>query len=278
MTEAQVQLFNKDALEFFNESERSRVHMILADPPYGFAKMNMQWKASDRRNITVGQTVKNLTAGMAFKPEQASVACEQFLSFARGMRKIIVPGGFCIIFASPRLSHGYARALELCGFAIRDSLIWLHNEGHFKAASLSHFGLHTSRRVPQPRPMFETIILAQALPPIKLTQLWTNFKTGLMAERNLKNESVSNTFVYAKPSAAEKTAGGNHPTQKPVELLKDLIHCFSIEGQVVCDPFMGSGSTGCAAQEINRDFIGVEIDPQFFNIASKRLKYEMKHD
>lgn len=63
-----------------------------------------------------------------------------------------------------------------------------------------------------------------------------------------------------------------HPTQKPVELLKYLIEKSSNENDTVLDPFMGSGSTGVAAKELNRNFIGIELDEKYFNIAKERIK------
>lgn len=62
-----------------------------------------------------------------------------------------------------------------------------------------------------------------------------------------------------------------HPTQKPVDLIKRIIEKFSDEGQVVLDAFMGSGTTGVACMEINRDFIGIELDEKYFEIAKERL-------
>lgn len=66
-----------------------------------------------------------------------------------------------------------------------------------------------------------------------------------------------------------------HPTQKPVELMKILIENSSNEGDVVCDMFMGSGSTGVACIESNRKFIGCEIDLDFYTIAEDRIKSEV---
>lgn len=70
-------------------------------------------------------------------------------------------------------------------------------------------------------------------------------------------------------NSKEKTI---HPTQKPVKLLKYLIETYSNEGETVLDNCMGSGSTGVAAVELGRDFIGYELDQQFFEIAESRIK------
>ena len=63
-----------------------------------------------------------------------------------------------------------------------------------------------------------------------------------------------------------------HPAQKPVELFKSLILDSSHPGDLVFDPFMGSGTTGVAAVQLGRRFIGCEIDPVYFAIAEKRIK------
>ncbi len=62
-----------------------------------------------------------------------------------------------------------------------------------------------------------------------------------------------------------------HPTQKPIELLKHLIRSFTEEGDLVLDFTMGSGSTGVACKELNRSFVGIEMDETYYNISSRRM-------
>lgn len=69
----------------------------------------------------------------------------------------------------------------------------------------------------------------------------------------------------------KKTGNNLHPTEKPVDMLEYLISKFSNAGDVVLDPFMGSGSTGVACMNTNREFIGCEIDEGYFSVAEKRL-------
>lgn len=63
-----------------------------------------------------------------------------------------------------------------------------------------------------------------------------------------------------------------HPTEKPIELMKLYIENSSNENDMVLDPFMGSGSTGIAAKLLNRKFIGIELDDNYFEIAKKRIE------
>jgi site-specific DNA-methyltransferase (adenine-specific) len=82
---------------------------------------------------------------------------------------------------------------------------------------------------------------------------------------NINNMGDKNFFEI--PNIKGKT----HPTEKPVDLLKIFIENSSKEGQIVLDPFMGTGSTGAAAKLSNRKFIGIEIDEKYFKIAEARL-------
>lgn len=70
--------------------------------------------------------------------------------------------------------------------------------------------------------------------------------------------------------------GKLHPTQKPTMLMQIMIANSSNEGDIVLDPFMGSGSTGIASKILNRKFIGIEIDKKYFDIAENRIKNEYK--
>ena len=63
-----------------------------------------------------------------------------------------------------------------------------------------------------------------------------------------------------------------HPTQKPVALLEYLIKTYTNEGETVLDNCMGSGSTGVACKNLNRKFIGIELDENYFNIAKERIE------
>lgn len=67
---------------------------------------------------------------------------------------------------------------------------------------------------------------------------------------------------------------GVHPAQKPVKLLERFIRVSSSENDLILDPFMGSGSTGVACKNLNRNFIGIEMDKTYFGIAKNRIENE----
>ena len=100
------------------------------------------------------------------------------------------------------------------------------------------------------------------------------------------SEGKRETFVQKKtgyPKSIQNFKPSNigkvHPTQKPVALMEYLIKTYTNEGETVLDFTMGSGTTGCACANLNRDFIGIEMDLDYFNIALKRIEdaYKANH-
>lgn len=86
--------------------------------------------------------------------------------------------------------------------------------------------------------------------------------------KNINNLGTKNILEINNILGGKKT----HPTEKPVELNKILIENSSNEGDVILDPFMGSGSSGVACKELNRNYIGIEIDERYFDIAKSRIQ------
>ena len=82
----------------------------------------------------------------------------------------------------------------------------------------------------------------------------------------------SNGVQVLRKRDPQDFSGNNHPTVKPIELMKYLIRLITPPGGVVLDPFNGSGSTGCAAVELGYEYIGCELDPAYVAIAEKRIE------
>jgi site-specific DNA-methyltransferase (adenine-specific) len=90
--------------------------------------------------------------------------------------------------------------------------------------------------------------------------------------------SAARFFYCAKASKSERNFGlpegttNKHPTVKPLSLIEYLIKLISVEGAVVLDPFMGSGTTGIACTRLGRKFVGYELDTDSFSISTTRLQ------
>lgn len=94
--------------------------------------------------------------------------------------------------------------------------------------------------------------------------MWTSFNGAIrqfrwmwqrMLQENMKNKEIR-----------------QHPTQKPIPLMKWIIQNYSKENDLILDPFLGSGTTAVACQELGRRFIGIEISEKYCQIARERLR------
>ena len=128
----------------------------------------------------------------------------------------------------------------------------------------------------------ENIVVFYRKKPTYNPQMWQSTPyTGFSSDTSVigevygsvksKHRSNPSGTRYPKTIIKCKQEKGYHPTQKPVQLMEYLIKTYSNEGDVILDPCMGSGTTGVAALTLNRQFIGIERDDKYFEIAKQRI-------
>ena len=112
-------------------------------------------------------------------------------------------------------------------------------------------------------------------PYSELKPINIKYRTELQERYKAENPTVFNLWEGNKYKSNilkySKDYGGFHPTQKPILLLEDLIKTYTNEGDLVVDLTMGSGSVGVACKNTNRDFIGIELDKNYYDIAQARM-------
>lgn len=156
--------------------------------------------------------------------------------------RVLKPGGGMVIFNSWLNLRSIANACEDNGLTVKDVLRWEKNN-------------------PMPRNRDRRYIVDYEF------ALWV-VKKGKWTFNRQDEKYQRPKFVYPVPNGKKRV----HPTQKPVELMEELIKIHSNENDIVLDPFMGSGSTGVAALNLGRKFIGIELDDKYFDIAKSRLE------
>ena len=103
---------------------------------------------------------------------------------------------------------------------------------------------------------------------------YPNQKKGGKLRCNPLGKNPTDVWVIPKVTSGTNRSSKervNHPAQTPLQLVSTCISAFSNEGDTVLDLFMGSGTTGVACKNLNRDFIGIELDETYFNIAKERI-------
>ena len=162
-----------------------------------------------------------------------------------------------------------------CGFNLHDTMIW--NKGGFSAV-----GSLVSRYAP----VFEYMFVwskgsLNTFNPLKDrknkhsgknasgTIRQTDGSTKPMSKNMVINEYGQRFNIWDQSPQRQK---GGHPAPFPLNLAEDHIKSWSNEGDLVFDPFLGSGTTGVAAKNLGRSFIGIELDPTYFQIAKGRIE------
>ena len=275
-------LYNSDCLKKLDELNSNSVHLVITDPPYFIDGMGDDWDDTKLNNRVKEGVIKGLPSGMKFDTNQALQLELYMTRVFRKIYSVLMPGGFAAVFSFPRLSFSMGSALDNVGFEIRDMLIW-KRDAQTKAFSQDHFVKKMKisdeakkkilkqidgKKTPQLRPQFECIQLAQKPKEGTYVENWLKYKVGLMSPNETLFEGFPGNIIDVPK---EKNGEINHFTVKPVKVMQQLIRLFSSEGQTVLDPFMGSGTTGLAALEEKRHFIGYEINQDYYDVARKRI-------
>lgn len=285
---AYVNLIEGDARVAMEALPDESIHMVLTDPPYFIDGLDTDWKKGGSDAVKGTGSVGGLPVGMKFDPKQG-LALQAFMGqVSKEWMRLLMPGGFALVFSQPRLAHRIAVAMEDAGFEIRDQICWrFTNRAQFKAFKQDHFVVRMNipqaekrdlirsmggRRTPQLRPQFEAVILAQKPKIGTFVENWQRYEVGLMdAASTLDTKVPANVMTCEKPTGDERGATNGHLTPKPVKLLEHMIELFTKPGQTVLDCFLGSGSTAVAAVRTRRNCIGIEIKPEYIEIAKQRI-------
>ena len=122
------------------------------------------------------------------------------------------------------------------------------------------------------------------LPPTKCWLVWdkengdNDFADAELAWTNLNKAVRLKRYLWNGMLRANKEPRGEHPTQKPIGIMEWCISHLPDGTQTILDPFMGSGTTGVAAVKMGRNFIGIEREPKYFDIACQRIENAQRQE
>ncbi len=102
----------------------------------------------------------------------------------------------------------------------------------------------------------------------------------MLSQRFVFANSVQNLFYayIVTHLTNQRDRDARHPTEKPTPLMAELLVDFTDQGQTILDPFKGSGTTGIACARMGRRFIGIELDPKYFDVACERIEKAYAQD
>ncbi len=291
-------ILNGDCIELIKEMADNSVHLILSDIPYGIGVEEWDVLHNNTNSAFLGSSPAQEKAGSVFKKRgkplngwseaDKRIPLEYYewcMKWAGDWLRVLKPGGSVFIFAGRRLAHRCISAMEDSGFIYKDMISWEKETAPHRAQRVSlvyerrqdeeNAKKWVGWRLGNLRPLFEPILWF--MKPYKLGgTLADNIVEHGVGAYNY-NAWIEYNYLSSNMIKVSSSAGdhGMHPTQKPVSLMESLIKLTTQEGQVVLDPFCGSGSTLVAAKNLNRKYIGIEYSEEFYAIAKARL--EMKN-
>lgn len=283
-----------DSLQILKSMDDNFVDAIVSDIPYGISYEEWDVLHSNTNSALLGASVAQIKAGGIFKhrgkplngwSEADKKIAKEYQTWcgcwASDWLRVLKPGASAFVFAGRRMAPRCICALEDAGFTFKDMIAWIKDKAPHRAQRVSVIFNRRGDveneekwrgwRVGNLRPIFEPILWF--VKPYTLGgTLADNIRDYGVGGFNDKawqnyNENRSNTIQVTSKSSDH----GLHPTQKPIELLKALIELTTTENQLVLDPFCGSGSTLLAAYELKRNYIGIECNAKYAEIANERL-------
>jgi site-specific DNA-methyltransferase (adenine-specific) len=237
-------LYHGDALEVLPNVADASVDLIFADPPYFLSNGGVTCQSGKMVSVNKGGWDRLESVEVMHEFNRAWLKICQSVLQANGA--IWVSGTRHVIF-----SVGFA--MQEIGFKLLNEITW---EKPNPPPNLScRYFTHST----------ETILWAARDPKSK-----HKFNYQLMRSHN-GDRQMKSVWRFTAPIGAEK-AFGAHPTQKPLALLERIILASSDEGDLVVDPFVGSGTTGIAATRHGRRFIGIDTEAKFLDLAIARYQ------
>ena len=235
MLNENIKLYQGDCLEITDKliAEGIKVDAVITDPPYKLNKTTGSITSSSKSDKWRG----NLFAG----DKTANIKNDiKFQDWLPKVYEILKDDSHCYVFVNDKNIQDILNESSKVGFKLHNILVWLKNN-------------KTPNRWYMKNCEFVVFLRKGKSIPIN----------------NLGDCQFlsSNLIEYNNINGKDKL----HPTQKPTDVIEKMILNSSLEQMVIFDPFMGSGSTGIACVNTNRKFIGIELDENYFKIASDRI-------
>ncbi|WP_273327142.1 DNA-methyltransferase [Vallitalea guaymasensis] len=233
-----IKLYNDDCINSMQQIDGNTVDLIITDPPYnlGLFMQNRQTNLKKMRNNFFG------AAGWDdLEYDEWLLHMDDFL---RESSRVLRKKGTLIVFMSLIKVESLIRIAEKNNFYYKTTGIW-------------------HKLNPMPRNM--------NLHFVNSTEGWVYFINKAKTGTFNNDGKVLHDFFESSLTPVNEKRFGKHPTQKPEKLMEYFIKTLSKKNDVILDPFMGSGTTGVVSKRLSRNYIGIEINQEYFSSAKKRI-------
>ncbi|MBP5616131.1 MAG: site-specific DNA-methyltransferase [Alphaproteobacteria bacterium] len=242
-------IINDDSIKVMNKMEEKSVDVIFADPPYN---MQLNEKLSRPDNSKVDGVFEEWDNFESFKAYD-----DYTYAWMSAARRVLKDDGTLWVIGSYHNIFRVGAILQNLGFWILNDVIWNKSNPmpNFKGTRFTN--------------AHETLIWASKTPKSKYT---FNYEAMKALNEDLQMRSTWDIPICTGSERLKQDDGHKlHPTQKPEALLYRIIMASTKIGDVILDPFFGTGTTGAVAKRLGRSFIGIEKDASYVKGAQKRI-------
>jgi len=242
-----LRIYQGDCLEILSSIPENSVDLVFADPPYFLSNGGITCHAGKMVSVNKGEWDKSRGPDANHEFNRAWLAACQ---------RVLKPNGSIWVSGTAHVIHSVGFALQQLGFKLLNDISWVKPN---PPPNLScRYFTHAT----------ETIIWAA-----KNAKSRHTFNYKLLKEAN-RGKQMKSVWEIRPPESWEKKFG-KHPTQKPVALLERILLASTNEGDLVLDPFSGSGTTLLAAFRLRRHALGCELSAEFLTLSLRRISSEM---
>ncbi|MDE0299178.1 MAG: site-specific DNA-methyltransferase [Candidatus Poribacteria bacterium] len=285
-----------DCIDWLPKIPPESVHLFLSDIPYGIGLDDWDVFHKNTNSAYLGQSpAQRGKSGFKRrgKPIQGWNAADRNIvkdyqewcgNWAKLVYPLMIKGASLFVFGGRRTIHRAIVALEDTGFLLRDILIWKKDSAHHRSQRLEIvLARRDEKALAEKWKGWRIGNLAPIYEPIAwLFKPYERTITDNIVENEVGGMNVSECLIDGKSPTNvleldfRSDENRLHEAQKPIALMEYLIRLTTIENQVVLDPFIGSGTTAIACQNLNRRFIGFEINASYYEDAVQRLETETR--
>lgn len=245
-------LYQSDSLKLLKQLPSGYADMIFADPPYHLSNGGITVKSG--KMVSVNKATWDESRGNGndrkFHDE-----------WIKESMRVLKPNGTLWVSGTYHSIYHCGEAILSNGFRILNEIIW------FKPNASPNIGCRCFTA------SHETLLWVSKNKVAKHTFNYSKMRDGDWPKDKLKNPNKQMRSVWSIPSpGASEKRHGTHPTQKPLALLTRIILAASNEGDIILDPFNGSGTTGIAAATHGRQYIGIDNDNSYLDLSIRRFQ------
>lgn len=236
---ANMVLLNQDCIKAMESIDAHSIDLIVTDPPYNLGNFMIN------RDTNLNKMRDNFFGTAGWDNMEYNEWANSMDNFFSSAARVIRRGGAMIVFMAIIKVETIIRLAERHGFYYKTTGIW-----------------HKTN--PMPRNM--------NLHFVNSTEAWIYFTYKTKTGTFNNGGAMLHDFIETSVTPNGERHYGKHPTQKPESLIQHFVEILSNPGDTVLDPFMGSGTTGVVSKKSGRNFIGIELDEQYFNMAKNRIE------